>query len=161
MSQDHPDSVRDDPAVGVADEVHPVVVVADEVLPWAEMLDKQLMQIYVEYNQNDEREKINVTRRHTFLEIKTIICRSCCTTPDKIILYWMGDEMQDDVMLADVVGWRDACSTTFHCEDRELRADRELREDEWRADRGVKRARSSRSSGSGCDLAKILLSSSK
>ena len=150
MSQDHPDSVRDDPAVGVADEVHPIVVVADEVLPWAEMLDKQLMQIYVEYNQNDEREKINVTRRHTFLEIKTIICRSCCTTPDKIILYWMGDEMQDDAMLADVVGWRTATSTTFHCEDRELRADR-----------GVKRSRSSRSRGSGCDLASILLSSSK
>ena len=113
------------------------------------MLNKQLMPIYIEFAQNDDRQKITLTRRNTFRDIKNVICRSCCTTADNLIIYWMGDEMQDDVMLADVVGWRDACSTTFHCEDRELRADR-----------GVKRSRSSRSRGSGCDLASILLSSS-
>ena len=120
MSQDPPDSLREDPSVGSA----------DEPLPWTEMLNNQLMQIYIEFAQNDDRQKITATRRTTFREIKEVICRSCCTTPDKLIIYWMGDEMLNDMMLADVVGWRDACSTTFHCEDRELLAAR-----------GVKRSR--------------------
>ena len=95
---------------------------ADPPLPWAQWMDDQQGKIYVEFAINGFRQKIAATRTTTFGQIKEIICSSSCAAPSNLILWWMGEEMQDEMTLAEAVGWRLTLETTFHCEDRELQA---------------------------------------
>ena len=91
--------------------------------------------------------------RHADHEVRRdqgVICRSSCATREQLILWWMGEEMHDEMTLGDALGWRAVVETTLHCEDREQRADR-----------GLKRSRSSRSPCRGVDLCSVLHPSSK
>ena len=116
-------------------------------------MDGKDMKIVVEFAMNDSRQQIAAARTTKFIEIKDIICTQCCATSDQLILWWMGQEMKDDMTVGDAFGWRAMLATTLHCEDREQRADR-----------GLKRSRSSGvdlSSISGVDLCSILHPPSK
>ena len=100
----------------------------DPPLPWADWLKQQPWQIWVEFAFNDARQKIAANSCTTFGEIKIIICQNSCCDPAKIILWWMGEEMRDEITLADALSWRRAAATTtFHCTQL--------------PDRGVKRSR--------------------
>ena len=122
----------------------------DAPVPWAQWMNEQPWKIWVGFAINDSRQKIEATRKTTFGEIKKIICETSCGDGGNLILWWMGEEMHDEMTLGDALGWRAVVETTLHCEDRELRADS-----------GLKRSRSSRSPGRGVDLCSILHSSSK
>ena len=124
----------------------------DPELPWTQWMNSREMKIVVEFAMNDCRQQIAATRTTKFIEIKEMICRTCCATTDQLILWWMGQEMQNDMTLEDAFGWRAFVETTLHCEDREQRADR-----------GVKRSRSrvDLSSISGVDLCTTLHPRSK
>ena len=91
-------------------------------MPWAKWMDDQEWKIYVEFAMNDTRQKIAAARTTTFGQIKDIICRSSCAPRANLTLWLMGEEMQDEMTLAEAVGWRLTLETTFHCEDRELQA---------------------------------------
>ena len=96
-------------------------------------MKQQPWQISVEFAFSDARQKIAATRCTKFSDIKQMICQKSCGDPAKMILWWMGEEMRDEMTLGDAFSWRAAVETTLHCEER---ADR---------DRGLKRSRSSRS----------------
>ena len=88
----------------------------DPPSPWADWLKRQPWQIWVEFAFNDARQKIAANSCTTFGEIKIIICQNSCCDPAKITLWWMGEEMRDELTLADALSWRRAAaSTTFHC----------------------------------------------
>ena len=91
-------------------------------------MKRQPWQIWVEFEFNDARQKIAATRCTTIGEIKCMISKNSCCDPAKLILWWMGEEMRDEMTLEDALSWRRAvATTTFHCTQL--------------PDRGVKRSR--------------------
>ena len=136
--------IREDP---------PLALEPDLPTPLMQWMDGKDMKIVVEFAMNDSRQQIAAARTTKFIEIKDIICTQCCATSDQLILWWMGQEMKDDMTVGDAFGWRAMLETTLHCADRDQRADR-----------GLKRSRSSGvdlSSIRGVDLCSILHPPSK
>ena len=80
--------------------------------------------IHLESRENDGRRELVIPGDRTIRHIKEIYCEGICASPDDIILWWCGEDLADDLVIEQELGWRDDLITTFPVEDRALHGDR-------------------------------------
>jgi len=79
-----------------------------------EMRGEQIFTVFLEYKENDGVDEVKILASTTSYQIKESICRKMCGHPAGTILWWMGEELADDMEFGEMFESRADSIVTLH-----------------------------------------------